>query len=272
MMLCPSYEVKDFGVFDSKIKFPKRGMSEKRRVQSYELELITESDNAVFYFDDQSYQMTPNIIFVGKPGMVRHTKLHFKCIYVHLKTENTDLQKYLNRIPNVISLAGTTAVRKLFMDVLRVEGESIGFQKNLHLQVAVSDLLSYLGNFIGPTEGKRDTAYYLHQNTLIKIDDYIHSHLNENLELQKLAEIANLSAIYFHKIFTEYFGETPSHYVTECRIRAAKVMLISDNRSISEIADRCGFSSQSYFNCKFKELVGISPLKYRKNMLTKIKL
>ena len=56
------------------------------------------------------------------------------------------------------------------------------------------------------------------------------------------------------------------------RISAAKQLLITKDYSIARIAADCGFSSQSYFNYKFKSEMGVSPLKYRKDMLSRIEI
>ena len=65
---------------------------------------------------------------------------------------------------------------------------------------------------------------------------------------------------------------SPSVYISALRLTAAKQALIATDRSIAEIAFDCGFSSQSYFNYKFKAEMGISPLKYRKDMLSRIEI
>lgn len=51
---------------------------------------------------------------------------------------------------------------------------------------------------------------------------------------------------------------------------AAKQLLITKDYSIARIAADCGFYSQSYFNYSFKKQAGLSPLKYRKKMLSQI--
>ena len=87
---------------------------------------------------------------------------------------------------------------------------------------------------------------------------------------EKLAQNANLSPIYFHKLFRAHLGMTPAAFVLSCRIAAAKALLKTGESAISEISARCGFSSQSYFNYKFKEITGETPLQYRKARLSRL--
>ena len=59
-------------------------------------------------------------------------------------------------------------------------------------------------------------------------------------------------------------------FLTIFGVIAAKQLLITKDYSIGRIAADCGFSSQSYFNYSFKKRTGLSPLKYRKKMLSQI--
>ena len=58
--------------------------------------------------------------------------------------------------------------------------------------------------------------------------------------------------------------ETPNSYLKHYRIMKSCQLLKDTNRSISEIADSCGFQSVSYFFSVFRKSMGVSPAKYRK--------
>ena len=72
------------------------------------------------------------------------------------------------------------------------------------------------------------------------------------------------------QIFTGHFGTTPAEYVLNCRMSAAKTMLMEGEMSMEEVAERCGFSSQSYFNYCFKQQTGQTPLQYRRASLSRL--
>ena len=108
--------------------------------------------------------------------------------------------------------------------------------------------------------------------TVLAAEEHIRNHLAEDLSLDALATRANLSPVYFHKLFRAHTHTTPAQYVLTTRIAAAKTMLKTGELSIGEIASRCGFSSQSYFNYKFKEVTGETPLQYRNTRLSRLKL
>ena len=114
------------------------------------------------------------------------------------------------------------------------------------------------------------TVASTHIKSLSDVKKYINNNYSEKLSLNILSEKAVLSPVYFHKLFTEYYGITPSDYIMKIRISAAKQLLIPKDYSIARTAADCGFSSQSYFNYSFKKQTGLSPLKYRKKMLSQI--
>ena len=105
-----------------------------------------------------------------------------------------------------------------------------------------------------------------HQEALVAAKKYLEEHLEEDVDLKKLAAASHLHPTYFHKLFTAAFGRTPSEYLMFYRVLIAREYLRDDNLSISEISTKCGFSSPSYFCQKFRKYSSSSPSKYRKVM------
>ena len=103
-----------------------------------------------------------------------------------------------------------------------------------------------------------------HQKALVAAKNYLKTHLDEDVDLAKLAKDSHLHPTYFHKLFTAAFGRTPTEYLMFHRILAAREYLRDDNCSISEVARKCGFSSPSYFSQKFRQYSSSTPSGYRK--------
>lgn len=93
--------------------------------------------------------------------------------------------------------------------------------------------------------------------------NYIHTNLEKELTLQKLASIAHVSAFHFLRLFRSDLDITPHRYIIEQRISRAHIMLSFTGLSISEISRRIGFSSQSHFTRAFHEEVGMTPNVFR---------
>ncbi|MBM0108535.1 AraC family transcriptional regulator [Steroidobacter sp. S1-65] len=88
---------------------------------------------------------------------------------------------------------------------------------------------------------------------------------NESLSLASLAEQVGLSGHQLSELVNTRLGMGFSRYVRECRIEAAKALLVSSpSQSILSISIDTGFRSQSAFYAAFKEVTGQSPGDYRK--------
>lgn len=92
--------------------------------------------------------------------------------------------------------------------------------------------------------------------------EYIAKNYNTNIKNDVLANLCNLSTVYFRKLFTEIMGISPISYVNELRIKKAKEMLKSDHGSITDIAQSLGYLNIYDFSRVFKKYTGISPSKY----------
>lgn len=94
----------------------------------------------------------------------------------------------------------------------------------------------------------------------------------DNLTIQELATIANLSPSRFFTVFKKETGITPIEYKNRICIRNAEKMLLISDLSIEEIAEKLGFNSSSYFRRTFKAYTGKSPREYKNGIKTELKI
>ena len=92
----------------------------------------------------------------------------------------------------------------------------------------------------------------------------IHQSYSQALTIDDIIEGVPLSKYHFIRIFRRIIGVTPYNYLTNYRINSAKIFLRTTNMSVSEIAEKCGFSDTSNFIVQFKKNTGQKPLQYRK--------
>lgn len=86
-----------------------------------------------------------------------------------------------------------------------------------------------------------------------------------NLDLHTVATELDLNSHQLSELVNSELNQSFSRYLREQRITAAKLLLITEpKKSILDIAMEVGFSSQSNFYDAFKEIVGITPSKFRK--------
>ena len=104
----------------------------------------------------------------------------------------------------------------------------------------------------------------MEDNRIAKTVLYIRKHLNEAIELEKLAEISCLSKDHFIRLFKKELGTTPLQYINQKKIEKAQLLLITDDMSIKNVALNLAFEDYSYFNRLFKKITGVTPQEYRR--------
>lgn len=92
---------------------------------------------------------------------------------------------------------------------------------------------------------------------------YAMGNLDKSIGVDDLAEVAGYSRFHFSRIFKEWYGDGPSNFLHDMRMKRAVRLLQTERRTVKEIADRCGFSDTSYFCKVFRKEFGISPEGFR---------
>lgn len=97
-----------------------------------------------------------------------------------------------------------------------------------------------------------------------RIREFIDTHIGSALSLDAMAAELGMSAFHFLRVFRTSFGMTPHRYVLHSRIeRAAHVLRVQPERSITDIALAMGFSSQAHFTLAFRRQIGVTPACWR---------
>jgi AraC family transcriptional regulator len=99
---------------------------------------------------------------------------------------------------------------------------------------------------------------------LRRVTDFMTEHVADDLALDELAALANLSAKHFARAFRQSTGIPPHRWLIERRIDRAKALLSSGDLSLAEIALACGFADQSHFTAAFRRGTGVTPGAYRR--------
>jgi transcriptional regulator GlxA family with amidase domain len=92
---------------------------------------------------------------------------------------------------------------------------------------------------------------------------WIAEHLAARLSLDALADHMAMSVRNFERVFTREVGTTPSQYVLQARVEAARRQLERTNRGLKEVASTVGFASPDVMRRAFVRLLGITPRRYR---------
>ena len=102
-----------------------------------------------------------------------------------------------------------------------------------------------------------------------KVIDFIEERLTteENLDLDKIANIANYSKFHLHRMFSNIVGCTIHQYIQKRRLTEAARQLVYTNKSIIDISLNAGYEAQQSFTLAFKRLYEESPQAYRKRQI-----
>ena len=102
-----------------------------------------------------------------------------------------------------------------------------------------------------------------HSKFVRQARDYILSHISEPITTDILSKELGMNRTYLCKLFAEETGLTINQYVTQVKMEEAKRLMDITKKSIAEISEYLGYSSQSYFQKVFKNRYGITPGEYR---------
>lgn len=107
-----------------------------------------------------------------------------------------------------------------------------------------------------------DSTAARHVSIIATLVEFINSHLEEDLSLERLAQIVNYSEYYICRIFKKVTQYTLNNYIVEKRVEKATHYL-KTGLPINKVAEKVGFNNYSYFYKSFKKHTGINPNEYK---------
>ena len=249
------------GIYNAEIAVKNRSITQNRKTTMFEIELPI-GDGGVSYMDNESSVIEEHMIICAKPGQIRHTKLPFKCFFVHMIVNEGELYDRLLKLPYYVKIHDRSQYETIFKQLCTCYDTGLD-EEHLLLQSRVLELIYLLSSYTQDHAFQKNAN---HKETIERVIQFIKDHINEDLSLDAVAEYASFSPIHFHNFFKQSTGKTLREYVEEQRIQKAVNLLFSSNLTLSDIAYECGFSSQSYFSFVFKKRMGMTPREYVKEI------
>ncbi|QUH31210.1 helix-turn-helix transcriptional regulator [Vallitalea guaymasensis] len=216
-------------------------------------------------YDDIDFVVDKGELYYFPGNTIQSFKIHnckkaikYWCHFTAQIGENSlfDMVEY----PTKIKCKDVHKVINIFKEMLKTyHNEYIGnsFYYNSKLYELIHEYIYTAGNQITLRKNQLSQDMYT-------INEYIEKHINKNISVKELADLAGFSTNYFIEIFKNYFNMTPLQYIINKKIVLAKSLLTCTNMSIKEISIHLGFSSQNYFSEIFKAQTNFSPSIYRK--------
>lgn len=95
---------------------------------------------------------------------------------------------------------------------------------------------------------------------------YIDKHYREELSVEQMARMCNLSYHYFSKVFKKVMGQSFKQYIDSVRVSEAEKLMITKDISIGEVAFQVGFLDQGSFYRLYKRVRGFTPTEFKKKL------
>lgn len=93
---------------------------------------------------------------------------------------------------------------------------------------------------------------------------YIQDNYTDEITTGSLSEYVHYNEYYFMRVFKKYTGRTIVEFLTEYRLEKSKELLKNEDLTVEDVAYRVGFSSNSYFIRKFRDMFKVTPGEFRK--------
>lgn len=177
---------------------------------------------------------------------------------------NFDIESGIEPSPDGIEIFTLPSARPLFSEI-ELYARSLCRVPSRY-NVCIYNLISLLGEY-------GDTCRVMEGFGLIGVGvEYMHSHLAEDITVESLAEMCNVSAVYFRRLFHKCMGTSPASYRLNMRLERACEYLLHTESSVAEIGALLGFGDTSYFIKRFRERYSVSPRVYRERNSNKLEI
>jgi AraC-like DNA-binding protein len=247
------------GYFNSQYTSCARRAFATRRAETFEIECV-DSEGGLFHINDEPVEIQRGMVLCLRPGDVCRIPLPYRAYYLRITDEVGDLASRISSWERVFSVRRPEGLAKCICRIAEVQSKNDNVQVAALMLGLISELEHEYGRECRIDMGARKKM----RDSIRSGIEYIEEHYREKCTLGQIAEHAERSPIYFHDVFGDVMGMTPYEYIAKLRLDEAKRRLALTDEDPADIAEYCGFCSQSYFNYVFKKAMGITPLNFRR--------
>jgi AraC-like DNA-binding protein len=201
-------------------------------------------------FSENSMQALPSKPYAAELDQpIRFACIHFRTQFL----QSFDLLPLLKLSPTLLPYNHQIATG--LQNILHEQATLDAATKratNLYTELLVIALLRYFNTQPWMLEKLLEQQHYFQEERLLKILQYIHSHLPADLSNNQLAAIANISEDYIGQYFKKLTGISLQTYIENQRLEEAMRLLKNTNQRIYKIGHQVGFIDSAYFCRRFK--------------------
>ena len=233
--------------------------------------VISYDNETEVYIDNKKLQPYPNTIFCLSPEIQHHEVQNYlppKYCAIFIQKEFFQAQcTYYTKEPiyfngDIVEIKSSkldTQIKEFINETYNEHPSKESVLTNIALLLTheiIRNVLNYTPHSI-----------QLSENIILnRAIAFINTHYSQNITIEALANLSQLSSSHFSKLFSDSMQISPMTYLKRIRLQNAKKMLLSNQLSITQVAQQCGFNSSAYFSKLFKESFNETPKEFMKRV------
>lgn len=235
-----------------------------RKLDSYQLLYITKGRGNFFTSPDNCMEIREGDMIILHPNQwhsyMPDKETGWTEMWIGFKGRNIDnrfANNFFNKEQIIYKIGVQDNIVNLYNQAIKIANEE---------KAACQQFLAGIANLILGM-----TMYYncnkcfdrITKEQIDKAKIIIKENLLKDITPEDVASKINMSYSWFRKLFKDYTGISPAHYIQELKIQEAKQLLSETNINIKELSYYLGFYDIAYFSKVFKKHTGITPIKYK---------
>mgnify|MGYP005783001425 CR=1 FL=1 len=238
----------------------------------YELYYLAEGE-VTYFVEDTIYPVKAGEMILIPPATIHKTMpcgdIRHKRILVYISSDF--LIEFLALNPDLFACFAHTKIRTLKRE--RIEQllhalleEAKELKDLVMVKALLGELLTLLNRWSKHMESPETVrSGSASSEKILEIVRYINGTYSEDITLTHLPRRFYINPTYLSRKFKQVMGVSYSEYLTKIRMRAALHLLANTRKKVSQIAQEVGFRSDNHFCKMFRQVMGMSPLAYRKS-------
>ena len=258
------------GIASERIQGVNDNMSQSHYHEYYEIYYLEEGER-FHMVEDQLYKMEAGEFMIFPPYVMHHSygeeNIPFKRLLLYFKPEEILWPSVRDALKEESGIYRTDIkkrqeIHRVMEDILKEQKDPGAFHEEYDRGM-LNVLLLLIAREKRPEKAPGKSS------RIGEVIRYIHSHYQEDISLEMLAQMFYVSPYYLCREFKKSTNSTIVRYINVTRIMNAQRKFMETSKNITDISRETGFSNLTHFNRVFKSVTGMSPSQYRRQFVNK---
>tara|TARA_B110000211_G_C14056203_1_gene543488 strand:- start:507 stop:1346 length:840 start_codon:yes stop_codon:yes gene_type:complete len=193
------------------------------------------------------------VVFHLNPDIIKEAFRGVNIDFLHVNSLKEPSSSFVDLGESDLLRTFVDSMRPYFCSDIKIDDRLMGIKLQELVSILVNEGNNEVLNLLG-TIGQKE---------VFDFEKVIDANLYNNLSIDELAHLSNLSLSSFKRKFKKIYDATPAAYFRGKRLLRAAELLKSSTLTIGDVCWGCGFESLSHFSYTFKKEYGASPREFR---------